>query len=95
MNVYESIEDPFRKSNRLLPKLNFLQDGRGLLSRSTPRVPQLLHCLDERPRFLHGPLFPLSPEHRRQSVLALEVLELRGLQPAEDRHVGRCQLRGK
>ena len=34
----------------------------------------MLHCLDKRLCLGDGPLFPLSPEQRHQSVLALEFL---------------------
>ena len=51
-----------------------MRPGRHRLSCSTPRSPHLPHCLDERPRFLHGPLFPLSAEQAHLTVLAPEVL---------------------
>ena len=65
----------------------------GLYYCSTPRIPQPLHRPHECPRVLLRPLFPPSSEQRDLSVLALEALELRGLQPAEDARVGRRQLR--
>ena len=78
---------------------SFCRPGRGTrpvrrrLPSSTPCIPHLLQSLHERPRLLHGPLFPPLPEQGHLTVLALKVLELRCLEPAQDAGVGRPQLR--